>query len=273
MKIVIFGAGENAKHIIFNIKNKKTRFQETDIDYIVDNRKYDYEYEYIDGQKYQVYFPIKLLEDKEDKLIIVSSIAGYYQIATQLTEFGYTEGVDFIGWGGLIQADWVTMEKLLPEMEYRVKFMAKFISDDILSVADLGCGNMDLRKYIKEGVRYIPVDYFPHNEETIICDLDSGKYPDIKVDCMVMGAILEHIRDYESLVKWVCENSEKEIILSYTPIEYLDDINTRKKHGCKNHLSVDELIRLFEANNMILEKSTILHTIRRPMYRFRKRVL
>lgn len=271
MKIVIFGVGENIKHIIFNIRNNKTRFIEQDIAYIVDNHKYGSQYEYIDGKKYDVYFPIKLLEDKEEKMIIISSINNYYPIATQLTEFGFKEGKDFVGWGGLLQADWVTMEKLIPAMEYRVKFMGDFITDDVLSVADLGCGNMDLKKYINKNVKYIPVDYFPHDETTIICDLDSGIYPNIKVDAIVMGAILEHIRNFESLVKWVCNSVDKEIILSYTPIEYLSDINIRMKHGCKNHMSVDELIQLFETNNMKLEDSKIMQTIKRPLYKFRKR--
>lgn len=269
MKIVIFGAGENVKHIIFNLKNARTRFGTKDVAYLVDNKKYDIEYEYIDGTKYNVYFPTKILDDKEEKLIIISSINCYYQISTQLSEFGLLEGKDYIGWGGLIQADWVTMQNLLPSMEYRVQYLARMLSCDITSVVDLGCGNMDMKKYIRSNIKYIPVDYFTHDQDTVVCDLDSKQYPDIEADAMVLGAILEHISNYEELVEWVCNHTKKEVVLAYTPIEYLSDINIRKTHGCKNHMSVDEMVNLFEINNMRLVEAKIMHTIERPAYKFR----
>ena len=270
MKIVIFGAGEIVKHIIFNLKNGRTRFGVQDIAYLVDNIKYNVKYEYIDGTKYNVYYPTQILDDKDEKLIIISSINCYYQISTQLSDFGLEEGKDYIGWGGLIQADWMTMESLKPSMEYRVQYLARMLSNDVTSVADLGCGNMDMKKYIKENVEYVPIDYMAHDEDTVVCDLDSKQYPDIWADAMVLGAILEHISNYKELVGWVCNHTKKEVILAYTPIEYLSDINIRKTHGCKNHMSVDEVVNLFESNNMKLIEAKIMHTIKRPVYKFRK---
>lgn len=257
MKYIVFGAGENARRAISNIKRIWQVQNIRDI-YLVDNYRYDFEYDAY-GEKYPVYFPSKLFdEDKNDIVIVVSNVKSYTQIANQLRNMGFMEGKHFFGWPGFTQVYWQETGYLKPYYELRVKFMSDLISKESKSVMDLGCGNMYLKKYLTEGVKYIPCDYVKWDEETVVCDLNSSKFPDVFADTVFMSGILEHIENYENLIKSICEHANKEIIMSYCSIDYKSDYAFRSIIGARNHLSIFELVNMFKQYGMELSYSTLI---------------
>lgn len=267
MKYVVFGAGDDAKLVISNMIIRWGR--EIPV-YLVDNYHYDFEYKAY-GKTYPVFFSMKLLEEnKDDVLIVISSKRCHRQIAEQLRDMGFMEGKHFFGWPHFVQMRWQEAGVFKSIFEIRVSCMANLIAADSKSVLDLGCGEMFLRKYLRDGIAYYPCDYVARDDNTIICDLNKGEYPNIHTDTVFMSGILEHIDCCEEVIHKACSYAEREIIVSYCAIDYQSDFVSRCKWGAVNHFSVLDIAEMFCKYEMQLSFSKFMELPGEVLFRFVK---
>lgn len=141
----------------------------------------------------------------------------------------------------------------------RVRMMAEMISEKSERIMDLGCGQMALKNYLRDGVNYHPVDYCRRNEDTIVCDFNKHEFPDILVDTVFASGILEHVEDYAWFITRMCKAASREIILSYVCTEEGENetVRSRIQNGYRidwvNSLSMDTIVELFKNNNFLLK--------------------
>ena len=60
---------------------------------------------------------------------------------------------------------------------------------------DLGCGAMDLERFLPDDCEYWPVDLYSRDERTRVCDLNAGEFPDLRPDVVTMLGVLEYLQD------------------------------------------------------------------------------
>lgn len=107
-------------------------------------------------------------------------------------------------WGSTDQKDW----------RKRTIAIRKLLGDDVRSVIDVGAGSMFLGKLLPPNVRYYPLDYEPHCDETLVCDLNAYQFPDVKADAAVLAGILGYLNDVDWLFDTLVE-CVSVIVLSY----------------------------------------------------------
>ena len=69
------------------------------------------------------------------------------------------------------------------------------------AVVDLGCGMMELERYLPPTTTYVPVDVVWRDERTTIVDLNRQDLPDLGADCVAGLGILEYIFDLPKLLQ------------------------------------------------------------------------
>lgn len=204
-----------------------------------------------------VVLPQCLKEQYPNANIVISSIIYYEEIAQTLLELGIDKEQIIpykvfmpqnILWSDLDgNIDWDLMH-------FRVEMFSEWITEDIHSVVDYGAGKMYLQKYLAPNVRYYPVDYIRRNEQTILCDLNQGVFPDIRSDAAICSGVLEFIYTAEQLLKHVCEHTGKMIILSYLGVDNFPDIDGRRASAYVSDLSERQIIDLMASKGFKLGK-------------------
>jgi pyruvyltransferase len=127
----------------------------------------------------------------------------------------------------------------LPNCTGRIKRMAELIEPGI--VMDIGAGKMELKEFLPEGCKYIPVDFVKRCEDTILCDLNGKK--DFPVcDTAVFSGVLEYIKDIQETLYAL---KTKIIIASYATWELNSDINNRRFNGWVNDFTESDIMTLF----------------------------
>ncbi len=192
-----------------------------------------------------------------DANIVISSIIYYEEIFVELQRLGIDQSrilsyqlfmPENILWADLDNnIDWDLMR-------FRVEMFSEWITADIRSIVDYGAGRMYLREYVPPEVEYFPVDYIRRNEQTILCDLNSGEFPDIRSDAAVCSGVLEFIFTAEQLLTHVCNHTNKMVILSYLGIENFPDIKGRRASAYVSDLSDTQISELMTSKGFHLEK-------------------
>lgn len=100
----------------------------------------------------------------------------------------------------------------------RSKELSDFIDSDCRSVLDLGCGEMHIRNFLKEGVKYYGCDYKKRDNDTIICDLSAGEFPDIEADTCFMAGVLEYLKNWQEVLENMSRHC-RQIVMSYSTSE------------------------------------------------------
>jgi hypothetical protein len=59
-----------------------------------------------------------------------------------------------------------------------VKNAAAYIEQSDTAIVDFGAGDMGLKQYLSDSVKYIPVDYCKRCEDTFVLDVNKDKIPD-----------------------------------------------------------------------------------------------
>ena len=201
---------------------------------------------------------------RKDSFVIVSNILEYDEIRKQLVSYGMEENVDFV-WGpywfgdeelpsAYDAKDWCEYDDVIDfsfgKWDYRVQKVASLIPEDAASVMDLGAGAMSLKNYIKDNVRYTPVDYMKRCDNTFKCDFEKKEFPNIYADCIACSGIIEYMTDVKWFVARMCEMC-KTVVVSYIPVENMGDYRIRQQEGWKNHMNIVELCTLFFENGFI----------------------
>jgi hypothetical protein len=86
---------------------------------------------------------------------------------------------------------------------------------DCASVADLGCGPMQLKSYLKPGTRYVPVDVIARDPSTIVVDLNEQLLPALDVEGWAAVGLLEHLFDVPGLLRQL----SGVVVTSYNPTD------------------------------------------------------
>jgi len=201
--------------------------------------------------------PKAMKENYADSNVIISSVIYFEEIKSQLEDFGFRaeqilsykiflpEGE--ITWRDLDKtADW-------ERMKARVKQLSEWIDENVRSVVDYGAGEMYLKNLLPQEVKYFPIDYIRRSDETIICDLNSGIFPDISADVTILGGLLEFISTAESLICHVCINTKHKILASYMTTDNFPDIKGRRMSAYVNDFSEQQLVDMFARNHFVLK--------------------
>lgn len=204
-----------------------------------------------------VVLPKCLKKEYPNANIVISSIIYYEEIVRELHKLGINEKQIIpykvfmpqnILWSDLdTNIDWDLMR-------FRVEMFSEWITADIHSVVDYGAGKMYLQEYLAPEVKYFPVDYIRRNEQTILCDLNQGVFPDIQSDAAICSGVLEFIYTPEQLLIHVCEHTNKMIILSYLSVDNFPDIDGRRASAYVSDLSERQIVELMESKGFWLNK-------------------
>jgi hypothetical protein len=132
------------------------------------------------------------------------------------------------------------------------------------TIADLGCGTMNLERYLRAGQTYIPVDLTARDERTLILDLnrpsDLDRLPGADA-CALLG-VLEYSYLPDALLEAV-RRAYRQVVLTFNV--RLDDqgLDARLEHGWINHYSSDEIAALFAQHRFIVAREHLFAGRRR----------
>lgn len=192
-----------------------------------------------------------------DANVVISSIIYFDEMYNTLRKYGFCEEriisykifmPDDLAWSDLDDnVDWDLMR-------CRVKMFSAWLGPEVKSVADYGSGKMYLKEYLAPDVAYHPIDYIRRSDETIMCDLNSGIFPDLQTDVAICSGVLEFIHTAEPLLKHVCANTDKAIIMSYMTIDLFPDMAGRRVSAYVSDLTEKRIMELMSSGGFIMEK-------------------
>src|SRR5713101_2126936 len=126
----------------------------------------------------------------------------------------------------------------------RAKIAAEWLAD-AKSVVDLGCGNMELEKFVCPDQLYIPIDLLPRDERTIGLDLNKDDLPQVSADgCAVLG-VLEYMLDLSAFLTKLRARFPR-VVTSFVHCEAGNTEESRLAMGWINHLDQLSIRRAFE---------------------------
>lgn len=150
---------------------------------------------------------------------------------------------------------WAEVSKQSPlSWRGRNMMIAEFIPGGS-RVLDVGCGDQNLKSFLKQGCEYQPCDLINSSKDVLVCDFNSNIYPntDHQYDYIIMSGVLEYARD----PKIVLENLSKygdNMIISYSLFREGNSKIDRLNKGWVNHLTEKQLEDLFTQNKLNILK-------------------
>jgi hypothetical protein len=203
--------------------------------------------------------PLEMKECFPTAYVIISSVNFFDEVKNQVLSLGY------------IPEQIISYELFFPDnfkweeidgyanwdkMQIRVREYLPWIDDNDRSVIDYGAGEGEfLKTLLKPGVKYFPVDFIRRSDETILCDLNSGKFPDIHADTAFLSSMLMLLTSAEALIQHVCKTAKRKIITSYTTTDLTPNITTRRKAMMVNDFSEKEFISMFTDKGFELKET------------------
>lgn len=193
--------------------------------------------------------PEDVMERFQHANIIVSTNLYFDEIKNKLLKNGFFED-QILSYSLFVpqNIEWKDLEGNIDWalMRPSVELLSRWVEEDDRSVADYGAGQMYLKSFLKPGVTYYPIDYFKRFDETIVCDLNGGNFPDLEADVSVFNGVLEFLTTAETLLTHVCGQTRKKVILSYMTIDHFPDRAARRASGYVSDLSEQQIIQILE---------------------------
>ena len=112
------------------------------------------------------------------------------------------------------------------------------------SVADFGCGGMNLERHLQPAQRYVPLDIVARDHRTIVFDLEKNDLAIVDADAYALLGVIEYLFDVPRVLANLHDKFQHGVI-SYN-ICSDGAIERRLEHGWVNHFSLDDLRSLFE---------------------------
>jgi len=119
--------------------------------------------------------------------------------------------------------------------------LQRYIGQDDRYIVDYGAGLMRLKGFLEKGMEYYPVDNVRRSKNSIVCDFNKDRIPDLKADVAILSNVLEYVEDVDSFLDKVLSNSKKAIV-AYGGKEFLQGA------GCSNK----ELMRKFHDRGLLI---------------------
>lgn len=205
----------------------------------------------------EVISPNQLKSYYRDANIVISTNIYFEEVKKGLLEDGFSEE-QILSYTLFVPQNvvWTDLEDNIDWelMRPSVEVFAKWIPEDAKSVADYGAGQMYVRTFLRPQTKYYPIDYIKRFEETIVCDLNTGKFPDIKAEVSVLNGVLEFLTTAEALMEHVAQNTSRQIIVSYMTLDCFSDVGARRASGYVSDLTEQKIINTFFAGGFVLRK-------------------
>ncbi len=139
---------------------------------------------------------------------------------------------------------------------WRAKIAAEWLAD-AKSVVDLGCGNMELEKYLRRDQKYIPIDIVPRDERTIVLDLNKDDLPQVAADGCALLGVLEYMLDLSGFLTKLRARFPR-VVTSFVHREDGDTEDSRLAMGWINHLDQPSIRRAFEEAGYSIERDAVV---------------
>lgn len=248
-QLMLYGIG--------NIGTEISRWLDAqDIDYIIVDRNAEKKKSFFEKC---IITPEILFNEYKDANVIISTNLYYDEIRNNLLENGFSDE-QLISYANFVPEEilWTDLEDNInwDLMKPSVEVIAGWIDNNTASVIDYGAGQMYLKKLINRDIEYYPVDYFKRFDETIVCDLNEGAFPNITTDVAVLNGVLEFLTTADKLLKYVCQKTKHKIILSYMTVDKYSNKDSRRASGYVSDLSENEILNILGENGFVLAKST-----------------
>ena len=170
-------------------------------------------------------------EKIDDLIVIINDTRKYEEIKKKLEKYGLIENIHFFngwkldsnfyhevyadkGWQEFDQSDTNALKRQRQGWKDRARAMSQLIPEDVKVLMDIGCGEELLKEFLCKDIKYYGLDYCERNKETIICDINKEKLPDIKVDLYYMAGIIDYVIDIPNFIKQL--SRAKYVVMSKT---------------------------------------------------------
>lgn len=170
-------------------------------------------------------------EKIDDLIVIINDTRKYEEIKKKLEKYGLIENIHFFngwkldsnfyhevyadkGWQEFEQSDTNELKRQRQGWKDRARAMSQLIPEDVKVLMDIGCGEELLKEFLCKDIKYYGLDYCERNKETIICDINKEKLPDIKVDLYYMAGIIDYVIDIPNFIKQL--SRAKYVVMSKT---------------------------------------------------------
>lgn len=143
------------------------------------------------------------------------------------------------------------------QWQQRAAAAAKWLAQGS-SVADLGCGAMNLERFLRPEQVYIPVDLAKRDERTHIADLnkaaDLARLPVAEAGALL--GVLEYIYEPHELLT-ALHSRYRQVVLSFNVLRDGDCREARLANGWVNHFTRQELLALFADHRFALTRDLL----------------
>lgn len=170
-------------------------------------------------------------EKIDDLIVIINDTRKYEEIKKKPEKYGLIENIHFFngwkldsnfyhevyadkGWQEFEQSDTNALKRQRQGWKDRARAMSQLIPEDVKVLMDIGCGEELLKEFLCKDIKYYGLDYCERNKETIICDINKEKLPDIKVDLYYMAGIIDYVIDIPNFIKQL--SRAKYVVMSKT---------------------------------------------------------
>lgn len=170
-------------------------------------------------------------EKIDDLIVIINDTRKYEEIKKKLEKYGLIENIHFFngwkldsnfyhevyadkGWQEFEQSDTNALKRQRQGWKDRARAMSQLIPEDVKVLMDIECGEELLKEFLCKDIKYYGLDYCERNKETIICDINKEKLPDIKVDLYYMAGIIDYVIDIPNFIKQL--SRAKYVVMSKT---------------------------------------------------------
>ncbi|AKM83788.1 TPA: hypothetical protein DCZ46_00410 [Candidatus Campbellbacteria bacterium] len=151
---------------------------------------------------------------------------------------------------------WKNVSEKSPTAWYeRNRLIAKIIPDKS-RVLDIGCGDQNLRSFLKKDCEYQPCDLIANRTGVLFCDFNSNIYPSVnyQYDYVILSGVLEYARNPKDAIEQLSRYGEH-MIISYSHFDKEKSKLERLNKGWVNNLTEDNLNELFVRDNLkLIEK-------------------
>lgn len=186
------------------------------LEYLLDEQEGEYG---ICGVSKRVHSYEYLRNEKiDDLIVIINDTRKYEEIKKKLEKYGLIENIHFFNgwkldsnfyhevyadksWQEFEKSDTNALKRQRQGWKDRARAMSQLIPEDVKTLMDIGCGEELLKEFLCKDINYYGLDYCERNKETIICDINKEKLPDIKVDLYYMAGIIDYVTDIPNFIK------------------------------------------------------------------------
>ena len=126
------------------------------------------------------------------------------------------------------------------------------------SVADLGCGSMNLERCLRADQRYFPVDLVRRDERTLVLDLnkpsDLAHLP--KADACALLGVIEYSYVPNELLD-ALRGKYRQVVASFNVFNSEQNLEGRLSNGWVVHFTYDEILEMFYRHGFILSGAEV----------------